>query len=334
MKEMVSVIMTTYNHEYTIGRALDSILMQQCHLPIEIMLGEDCSTDGTLAVCQAYAKKYPAQIRLIANQQNKGVVDNYFDCLLLAQGKYIADCAGDDFWTDPLKLEKELAVLEAHPEVTIVHTDWLYYNEKTKQSEPHTKRQFDKPLTDGKDMLEAILTQTRLPVVHLCTALFRKEDFLRVYEEDTFVFRNKEFGCEDLSLTFMLARQGKVAYLPSITLHYSVCHESVSFSDDAVRQFHFVRRVSMLTFYLSQKYHIKGKTINSHLRERLYALSMHAFRAHSKELGQAVLSLGKEWGIGVSWKTRLILAITSNALLWHSASAARHFKLFCRRMLK
>ena len=79
MEELISVIVCTYNQESTIGRTLDSILMQQCHLPIEIVIGEDCSTDSTLAVCQDYARRFPDQIRLFANPQNKGIIDNYFD---------------------------------------------------------------------------------------------------------------------------------------------------------------------------------------------------------------------------------------------------------------
>ena len=114
MENMISVVVITYNQEATISRTLDSILMQQCHVPYEIVIGEDCSTDNTRAICQSYAEKHPDKIRLICNQQNKGIVDNYFDCLLECRGKYIADCAGDDFWTDPQKLEKEICVMEAH----------------------------------------------------------------------------------------------------------------------------------------------------------------------------------------------------------------------------
>ena len=110
MENLISVVVCTYNQEDTIARTLDSILMQQCHVPYEIIIGEDCSTDHTRDICKSYAEKHPNVIRLIANKQNKGVLDNYFDCLLAAQGKYIADCAGDDFWTDPLKLEKEVTI--------------------------------------------------------------------------------------------------------------------------------------------------------------------------------------------------------------------------------
>ena len=81
MEEMISVVVVTYNQEKTIARTLDSILCQRCHLPIEIVIGEDASTDNTRAICEDYAKRYP-QIRLFSNPQNKGVADNYIDCLL------------------------------------------------------------------------------------------------------------------------------------------------------------------------------------------------------------------------------------------------------------
>ena len=81
MENLISVVVCTYNQEATIARTLDSILMQQCHVPYEIILGEDCSTDGTLAICETYASKHPDKIRLLANKENKGLLDNYFDCI-------------------------------------------------------------------------------------------------------------------------------------------------------------------------------------------------------------------------------------------------------------
>ena len=127
MENLISVIVATYNQEDTIRRTLDSILMQQCHIPYEIVIGEDCSTDSTRSICEEYVKEHPDTIRLFANKKNKGVINNYIDCILECRGKYIADCAGDDFWTDPLKLEKEVTILETHDDVTLVHTDWNRY---------------------------------------------------------------------------------------------------------------------------------------------------------------------------------------------------------------
>ena len=87
---LVSVIVLAYNQQDSIARTLDSILMQKCRLPIEIVVGDDASTDGTRAVCEDYARRYPDIVRLMPAAPNKGMVDNYFDCMLACRGKYIA----------------------------------------------------------------------------------------------------------------------------------------------------------------------------------------------------------------------------------------------------
>ena len=150
MENIISVIIITYNQQDTIGRSIDSVLMQKCHLPYEIIIGEDASTDDTRTICQDYAKKYPDIIRLFCNEHNKGITDNYIDCLLQSRGKYIADCAGDDFWTDPMKLEKELCVMEEYPNVTMVITNWQFYNEQTRHISPSRQIQHA-PITPGRD---------------------------------------------------------------------------------------------------------------------------------------------------------------------------------------
>ena len=131
--ELISVIVCTYNQEDTIGRTLESILSQECHLPVEIVIGEDGSSDGTLAVCEQYQKQHPDVVRILANPVNKGFVRNYFDCLRACRGKYIADCAGDDFWIDRRKLEKAALFMDKAPGVGIVHTDWLRFDERTQE---------------------------------------------------------------------------------------------------------------------------------------------------------------------------------------------------------
>lgn len=222
MEDKISVIVATYNQEDTIARTLDSILMQRCHLPIEIVVGEDCSTDSTRTVCESYAQRCPHIVRLMPKTPNKGMIRNYYDCLMACRGKYIADCAGDDFWTDPEKLEKELRIMEEHPTVTLVHTNWRFYNEDTHNTKDNTYVPFPALITKGTDILEAVITQTTAPVVHTCTSLYRADVIKRCYDEDPELFRNPENGCEDLQLVCMLAANGDVAYLPDHTLNYSV----------------------------------------------------------------------------------------------------------------
>lgn len=320
---MISVIVVTYNQERTIGRTLDSILAQECSQDVEIVIGEDCSTDGTRAVCRRYASKYPDRIRLICNERNKGVVDNYFDCLLECRGEYIADCAGDDFWTDTLKLEKEARVLDGNPEVTLVHTDWVVHDEESGVTALSGKQEFASPLTDGKAMLVAMVTQRERPVVHLCTALYRRSVLMEAYRENEFLFRNADFGCEDLQICFVMALRGVIAYIPEITLCYSRGGISVSNSADERRQFLFVKRITELSFYLSCTYGVSDSDVTDYFRDRIHALSMHAFRAQDKELRDDVMLLQTRYGIRPYVRTRLLHAMTSCRLLWRIGYAVR-----------
>ena len=334
MKPTISVIVCTYNQEDTIARTLDSILMQQCHMPYEIVIGEDCSTDQTLAVCQQYAEKHPDKIRILANKVNKGVVDNYFDCILACDGQYIADCAGDDFWTDPLKLEKEVTILEEHPDVTLVHTNWLCYDEKKAATYPpypadckHTR-----PFIDGTELLEDILTQTQRPVFHLCTSLYRRDVFLKAYQEDIAMFRNKDIGCEDIQISFIMAREGRIAYIPDTTLNYSVGNATISNTQNEEKQFRFVRQVTNLVYYICTKYNIDSKRIDNYFRQRLYALSMHAFRSSNSTLRDEVKVLGKHWHVADNFSIRIVNLMMTNCITWQMGLIARNLFVKWKKM--
>ena len=333
-ESLISVVVCTYNQQDTIGRTLDSILMQQCHVPFEIVIGEDCSTDNTLAICQEYATKHPDIIRLFANRPNKGVVDNYFDCILAAQGQYIADCAGDDFWTDPLKLEKEVTVLEQHPEVTLVHTDWMMYNETTGAATPSAQKPFTAAFTHGSEMLEAIITQTQVPVIHLCTSLYRREVVVSALLEDEQMFRNPEFGCEDLQVSCVMALAGDIAYLPEPTLNYSLGQESVSFSEDHHKQFRFVRGATALSYYLAEKYRIHSPRVVAFFQQRLFALAMHALRAKDSKLYLEAQQCQQQWKVPETVKTRIAFAVMRHQWLWQAALVARKAFVSAKRVFR
>jgi glucosyltransferase len=323
-QDIISVIVTTYNQEDTIARTLDSILMQQCHLPIEIVIGEDCSTDSTLTICRQYAERHPDSILLLANEHNKGMLDNYFDCILASHGRYIADCAGDDFWTDPLKLEKEVNIMISHPDVTLVHTDWTSYDEATGRLHPSPQKPFTAPFTKGSEMLEAIITQRFVPVIHLCTSLYRRDIILRELAADPMMFRNPDFGCEDVPLSFVMAMHGVIAYLPETTVNYSQGHESVSSSVNHQKMFRFTRQVLSQSYYLSRKYDICTPHTVAYFSQRLFELGMHAFRAHSPQLYAETLQAEQDCNIRRNDKTRLLLFIMRHEVLWRAALLVRN----------
>ena len=117
----LSVFVVTYNQEQYIRQALDSILMQQVNFDYEIIIGEDCSTDSTPAICDEYAAKY-SQIHLYHHNPNKGLIGNWEFVLNHCTGQYIAMLEGDDFWTDPHKLQKQVDFLDVHPDVALTFT--------------------------------------------------------------------------------------------------------------------------------------------------------------------------------------------------------------------
>ena len=126
-KPLVSVCVQTYNQEHYIKQCLDGIVMQKTNFKFEVLLGEDQSSDNTRQICEDYAKAYPDIITLFLRDR-KDVIRingnatgrfNFTENLKACQGKYIAICEGDDYWTDPLKLQKQVDYLEAHPQINI-----------------------------------------------------------------------------------------------------------------------------------------------------------------------------------------------------------------------
>ena len=111
----VQVVILTYNHAAYIEQALDSVLAQQTDFPVEIIVGEDCSTDHTRQLLVEYQRRYPTQIRPVFQSTNVGMGANLRACLARCEAPYIATLEGDDYWLDPLKLQKQVDWLEAHP---------------------------------------------------------------------------------------------------------------------------------------------------------------------------------------------------------------------------
>jgi glycosyltransferase involved in cell wall biosynthesis len=116
---LVSVATTAFNSEKWLARALDSVLLQQTNFPIEIVIGDDCSTDGTLAVARSYQERNPQLIRVLERNKNVGMQRNYYETFEQCRGKYIAWLDADDCWTDPQKLAIQVQVLESNPSVSV-----------------------------------------------------------------------------------------------------------------------------------------------------------------------------------------------------------------------
>ena len=131
-KPLVSVCMITYNHEKYIAEAIQGVLMQKTDFEIEFIIANDASTDNTHTLITEFAiDKKNITINYINHSVNSGMMSNFVSALQQCSGKYIALCEGDDYWTDPLKLQKQVDFMEANPEYAMIFTNGkvVYTNE-------------------------------------------------------------------------------------------------------------------------------------------------------------------------------------------------------------
>lgn len=129
---MVSISCITYNHAPYIRECLDGFMMQKTNFAFEVLIHDDASTDGTADIIREYEAKYPDIIKPIyqtENQYSKGISPSASFNFPRAKGKYIALCEGDDYWTDPFKLQKQVDFLESHPDYVMCSTCYTEYNQ-------------------------------------------------------------------------------------------------------------------------------------------------------------------------------------------------------------
>jgi glycosyltransferase involved in cell wall biosynthesis len=111
----LSVAIITFNHAEFIAKALDSVLMQLTSFDYEIIVGDDCSTDGTREIIQTYQQRWPAKITTVFREKNVGMMRNFKETVEQCTGNYIALLEGDDYWTDLNKLQLQAEYLDGHP---------------------------------------------------------------------------------------------------------------------------------------------------------------------------------------------------------------------------
>ena len=121
-RPVISIRTSTYNHAPYIKQCIEGVLMQKATYAFEYIIGEDCSTDGTREIVFKYAKQYPNIIRVVTADYNVGMKANGRRCIERCRGKYMAICEGDDYWTDPYKLQKQVDLLEQDEHASFVYT--------------------------------------------------------------------------------------------------------------------------------------------------------------------------------------------------------------------
>ncbi|WP_294199952.1 glycosyltransferase [uncultured Chryseobacterium sp.] len=202
-KPTVAVYMITYNQEKFIQQSIESVMNQKTNFNYKLFIGEDCSTDNTRAICISLKEKYPDKIHLVLNENNLGATKNAKNIFSLSFGShadYIALIEGDDYWTDPLKLQKQVDFLEKNKEYSMCfhRTDELYVNGEIKTS-GYTE----------SDTHEKTFTLSDLFIgnfIHTPSVIFRNSISIPDWTKDACI--------GDYIIWLYAAEKGKIKYLP------------------------------------------------------------------------------------------------------------------------
>lgn len=264
---MVSVCMITYNHENFIHEAIEGVLMQKTNFSIELIIGEDCSTDNTRKIVLEYAEKYPDIIRPLLPDSNLGMIKKFFKSMEATKGKYIALCEGDDFWTDQYKLQKQVDFLEENESIVAVTTNATVCdnNGNTIQKEKIVVSPDNK---DGAYNLHEFFRKgIQYPTL---TVVFRNRD-LDYITTNMHKMANPFLG--NWTLWVLLHTLGDFYFINQVTASYRVNPNSVTHTVNAVKRWEadfMIRR--KLVEIIPSEYHryLKDDTYTYHMMGMAY----------------------------------------------------------------
>lgn len=279
---LVSVMMITYNHARHIAQAIEGVLTQKVSCCFELVIGEDCSTDGTRDIVLEFQARYPDVIRVISSAKNVGLKQNAYRTTKACRGKYLAFCEGDDYWHNPHKLQKQVEYLEGHPECGLVFSSYAVNHVESKllirNFFEHRKWQ----IPQNPDMWD-ILGFFKGAMVLTCTVLTRRTLVDQVIESDPYLHQDDHFLMGDTQQWVEIAAMAGVHYIPEPLATYNVLPESVSRSRNITRALRFDASNAELFMYLCSKYnappHIRQKH-EAAWREASLRLAFHARNAN------------------------------------------------------
>lgn len=205
---VLKVFMLTYDHGPYIRQAIESVLMQQVDLPLVLVIGEDHSTDDTRRIVVEMAERYPDRIKPILHEERLGLARTGFDVWeeCLRDSAYVAMLDGDDYWTDPLKLQKQLDVLRADPAVSMCFTNAWNLMPDGKRVDYVRAWLGDGPLRDRYTTAD-IIARNFVPWVGV---MLRNTQHLRLME------RLKGCSVLDHTINVVLSLQGPLAFIDGI----------------------------------------------------------------------------------------------------------------------
>lgn len=305
MNPLVSVILLTYNHKNYIAQAIDSVLEQKVTFNYELLIGDDCSTDGTCEIVDSYFKKYPNLVKTVRSKQNVGPVKNEKRLIEESKGKYIAFLEGDDYWVDTLKLQKQIDFLESNPDYGLVHGDVNHYFEETKKTIFSVNKYYKKPIYNG-NIYREILKPDPL-FIKTATTCFRKE-LLKHFDFEKAI--NENWVLTDLPLWIDLSYNSKIYYFEDVFATYRLLKESASRTSSLEKRINYHKNVFKIKQHYFNKYNIEVDIINNLTHDYYLKLLRYAFKQQNYHLMKEVKAYFKKSAIRLTFSERTMIYLT------------------------
>ncbi len=260
---LVSVHMITYNHAPYIAQAIEYVLEQKTDFPFELVIGEDCSTDGTREIVFDYAKRHPETIRVIISENNVGMVKNEYRTAMACTGKYVAFCEGDDYWHSPDKLMKQTKCMEENPTCGLVCSDYdAFYttsNKRIRNVNAGKKR-------NPENLKNIIHTLRGVSGIQTCTVLIRTDMYKRIITDNIF-YLDPSQPCLDRPLWMDILCESDLAYIDESLATYNLLDTSATQSTDPATVLKTSIRMKEQILLLIDKHNLPEKEKNIHQRD-------------------------------------------------------------------
>lgn len=228
---LVSVIMLTYRHARYLSQAIEGVLAQRTSFAIELLIADDASPDDTMDIVRQRQHERPDVIRGIHGRENIGAFRNGIRASGFVRGQFVAYCEGDDYWTDPNKLQMQIDWLERNPQAGAVHTDFdhvLDDGSRTRSLRQYQRHRFkDANVPSGK-ILDRLLLGNFIQTCSLCVRRHLSERFI----ESAF---KESYPVGDWPLCLYIAAHSEIGYLDTVTAGYRKVRGSLMNSGHAAR---------------------------------------------------------------------------------------------------
>ena len=253
----VSVIVHTYNHEKFIRQTLDSILCQEVNFQFEVIIGDDASPDSTPQIIQEYQSKFPEIIKPLLHSKNLGGYgkNNTLATLAVCEGQYIAAMDGDDYWTNPLKLQKQVDFLDNNPDFVACFHNALIHFEDGSAPDTYVNDENQRVITT----IEDLVGEDEVWYMATSSVMFRNG----IMKEYPKWFHESKSG--DIPRYILLGKHGKFYYINELMSVYRKNNGGMSFTDGKQDADFLLNRIGMyqgIDGELNYKFH---KTISKNI---------------------------------------------------------------------